>query len=92
VAADEMRQARSEVAAWLRRVPDRIQPDPRRWTAVGWANAVACGAFALLAVLTWPAGDDELGPFYVPGYLAIVAGRATFVRWRQRTPPRGRRV
>ena len=80
----ELQQARREIAAWLGRVRDRTQPDPRRWTPVGWANAGAYIAGALLIVLTWPGEEDELSPIYLPVYVTIVVSKATFVWWWDR--------
>ena len=82
---DEVRLAGAELADWGRRLPGRVQPDPRRWTAVGWANAIYIAAFSLLSVLS-PLGDDGKSTTWSVGLLLLMLGRGSFVWWWARRP------
>jgi hypothetical protein len=69
-------------ALW-QRLRGRLQPDPRRWTVMGWVNAayVALGAALGLAV---DGGDDRLSPTIFWGLMVAIVVRAGFEWWWNR--------
>ena len=76
---------RRGLASWLGDMRERVQLDPRRWTAVGWANAAYLVLVVLLVVVVSPPEDDGSGSFFFLGLVILILARAAFVwAWNRR--------
>jgi hypothetical protein len=71
------------LAAWWRRERSRLQPDPRRWTALGWVNATYIVLAVGLALLA-PREDDGSSPTFYLGLILLVTSRGGFDWWWKR--------
>jgi hypothetical protein len=62
---------------------NRLQPNPLRWTALGWVNA----AYIVLLTALWllaPWEDDGKSTTFYWGFLVLIAARGGFEWWWKR--------
>ena len=79
----ERRRAAGHLVAWWRRRRSQLHPDPRRWTALGWANAIYIVLLVGLLVQA-PRENDGSSLTFQLGLIVLIPSRSGFEWWFKR--------